>query len=47
MKITRYLAKTTAQQVKPLTQKKSDSKCQRNATMPKEGKMFRVEQVLI
>ena len=42
MKLTRPLAQTTAQQVKPLTHKKSDSKCQRNATMSKEGKMFRV-----
>ena len=47
MKLTRPLAKTTAQQVKPLIHKNLDSKCQRTAKMTKEGKIFRVKQVLI
>ena len=47
MKLTRPLAQTTAQQVKPLTHEKSDSKCQRNATMSKEGKMMMMMMMMI
>ena len=40
--LTRPLAKTNAQQVESLTQKVRYQKCQRNETMSKERKMFRV-----